>query len=262
MRRTISAVVFFWATLAHATPRLHGEEVKYQGGGVEMKGYLVYDESAAGKRPGILVVHEWWGHNEYARKRARMLAELGYTAVAVDMYGDGKQAAHPEDASKFSTAVMSNLDQAMARIEAAMGLLRRHPTVDPKRLAAIGYCFGGAIVLHAARYGLDLRAVGSFHGSLATKAPAKPGAIKAEVFVANGADDPFVKREDLERFEAEMKAAGVDYKLVNYPGAKHSFTNPEADTLGKKYGLPLAYDAKADARSWNDWLTFLRGALR
>ncbi len=227
-----------------------GNEVEYRTGDTLMKGYLAYDDALSGARPGILVVHEWWGHNEYARSRARQLAELGYTALAVDMYGEGKQAAHPDDAGKFSGALKANMPLAEARFKAALHLLREQPTVESEKIGAIGYCFGGGIVLEMARHGIDLDAVASFHGSLTTNAPPEKGAIKARIFVANGADDPFVKPEHIKIFKAQMDGAGADYELINYPGAKHSFTNPDADKYGEKFGLPLAYSAEADKASW------------
>jgi len=223
-----------------------------------MKGFVAYDDSIETVRPGILVIHEWWGHNAYARKRARMLAEMGYTALAVDMYGDGQTADHPDDAGKFSSAVGGNLPLAKARFEAAVDTLRQEPTVAKGKIAAIGYCFGGGILLNMARMGTDIDGVVSFHGSLATGSPAQKGDIKTRVRVFNGADDPFVKAEQIEAFKQEMEAAGVDYKFVNYPGAVHSFTNPDADTFGKKFKLPLAYNAEADKDSWQQTQAFFR----
>jgi len=227
-----------------------GEEVSYQAGDAILRGYLVHDDALGGRRPGILVVHEWWGHNAYARKRAEMLAELGYTALAVDMYGDGKTAEHPDDAGRFSGEVGKNLPLMKARFLAARAFLNRHATVDPERNAAIGYCFGGGVVLEMARQGVDLDAVASFHGSLGGGSTPEAGTVKARILVANGADDPFVSAEQIAAFKAEMAASGTDYTFINYPGARHSFTNPGADQLGKRFNLPLAYDAAADAASW------------
>lgn len=234
------------------------EKISYRQGDTVMKGLLAYDRSIKGPRPGVLVVHEWWGHNAYARKRARMLAALGYTALAVDMYGDGKTASHPDDAGKFSQAVAGNMPLAKARFEAAMDTLKRQKTVDAENIAAIGYCFGGGIVLNMARQGVDVKGVVSFHGSLGTKTPVAPGVVKAKIRVFNGADDPFVKPEQITAFKQEMTNAGVDYQFVNYPGARHSFTNPQADSFGLKFKLPLAYNAEADQNSWQQMQDFFK----
>jgi dienelactone hydrolase len=235
-----------------------GEEVEYTGGGVTMKGYLTYDDAIKGKRPGVLVVHEWWGHNEHARNSAHKLAELGYTALAVDMYGDGKTADHPKDAGAFAGEVKKNMDAATERFAAAKKLLAEHKTTDNTRIAAIGYCFGGGIVLEMARQGMDLDAVVSFHGGLGTQSPAQPGKVKAKVLVCNGAADVFVKPEEIAAFKEEMKNAKVDFEFKSYPDAKHAFTNPAATENGKKFELPLAYNEAADKQSWSDMKTFLQ----
>ena len=166
--------------------------MSYTANGTTMKGWIVYDDAAKGKRPAVLVVHEWWGHNAYTRKRANMLAELGYVALAVDMFGDGKQAHHPDDAGKFVAEVSKNKRAATARFKAAMKLLRKQRNVDSTRLAAIGYCFGGSIVLNMAREGEDLKGVASFHGPLATDTPAQRGKVKAQVRSFTGADDKMI----------------------------------------------------------------------
>jgi dienelactone hydrolase len=244
---------------AHAA--VQGEEVDYEADGVTLKGYLAYDDSIKGKRPGVLVVHEWWGQNEYARKRARMLAALGYTALAVDMYGNGKVVDNPDDARKESGAVYKDMPMAKARFEAAMQLLRKQPTVESGKLAAYGYCFGGGIVLNMARMGEDLKGVASFHGGLGTGSPAQPGMIKARIISFSGDADPSIGPDNVAAFRKEMDAAGADYRIVIYPGAKHAFTNPDADVLGKKFNLPIAYDAKADKDSWEQATVFLREAF-
>ncbi|HAM52851.1 MAG TPA: dienelactone hydrolase [Nitrospiraceae bacterium] len=263
MKKILIVIVAFslaWAVadLASAKTDIEGKEVKYSAEGVVMKGYLAYDKSVKGKRPGVLVVHEWWGLNEYARKRARMLAEMGYTALAADMYGEGKQALHPEDASKFSSELMKNFNTAKTRFMAAMEFLRKQPTVDPERIAAIGYCFGGGVVLNMARMGVDLKGVASFHGSLTAVKPAQPGAVKAKILVLHGADDKFVTPEQVEAFENEMKNAGADFRIISYPGAMHGFTNPDADEYAKKFNLPLGYNAEADKKSWDELRKFLK----
>lgn len=234
------------------------EEITYREGDTEMIGYLAYDDRNMSPRPGILVVHEWWGHNEYARMRARILAAMGYTALAVDMYGDGKTANHPKDAGKFAGAVGGNMPLAKARFEAALQTLKSHPTVETDNIAAIGYCFGGGIVLNMARQGVDIDAVVSFHGSLATNNPAQSGMVNAKVLVFNGEADPLIKPEHVTGFQQEMDAAGVDYKLINYPGVLHSFTNPQADQFAEAFNLPVGYDKYADEDSWRQMGDFFR----
>jgi len=258
MKLIVFTLVFGTVAVAAAEPKIVGKTVEYSAQGVVMKGYLAYDEAVKGKRPGVLVVHEWWGLNDYARMRARMVAELGYTALAVDMYGEGKQAMHPDNAKKFSSELMKNFDDAKARFLAAMEFLKQQPSVDPNRIAAIGYCMGGGVVLNMARQGVDLKGVASFHGSLTAVKPAQPGSVKAKVLVLHGADDKFIPPEQIEAFKQEMRSAGADFQFISYPGALHSFTNPEATELGKKYNMPIAYNAKADKESWNEMKKFLR----
>ena len=258
MQKWILAVLTVFIGLTPAQAAIKGEEVEYKVGDTVHKGYLVHDDAITGKRPGVLVVHEWWGHNEHARNSARKLAQAGYVALALDMYGDGKQANHPDEAGKFSGEVRKNLPLMKSRFEAGMNLLRRQPRVDDKRVAAIGYCFGGSVVLQMAREGGDLRGVASFHGGLATEHPAQAGKVKARVLVLNGAEDVMVPAEQIAAFRKEMENAKADYKFVNYPGAKHSFTNPEADANGVKFNLPLAYNARADQESWAELQSFLK----
>ena len=243
---------------SRAEPDIHGEEIVYESGGVSLRGYLAYDANQTGERPGVLIVHEWWGHNDYVRERARMLAEMGYVALAVDMYGDGKQADHPGDAQKFMMEVLSNMEAGTNRFKAAKSLLEEHTSTDASRIAAIGYCFGGDIVLHMARLGMDLKGVASFHGGLGTQTPAEPGRVRAKVLVAHGADDPFVPPAEIETFKQEMADAGGDMKFIVYPDAVHAFTNPAATAMGKKFDLPLAYNEVADRESWVELEMFLQ----
>lgn len=245
-------------SLASAQAAIKGEPVEYMSNGTVHKGYLVYDDAITGKRPGVLVIHEWWGLNEHARNSARKLAEAGYVALALDMYGGGKVADHPDQAGKFSGEVRKNLALMKSRFDAGMKLLRKQSRVDAGRLAAIGYCFGGSVVLEMARAGEDLRGVASFHGGLATDNPARDGKVKARVLVMNGAEDPVVPAEQIAAFKKEMESAKVDYKFVNYPGAKHAFTNPNADANATKFKMPLAYNAKADQESWSELQSFLQ----
>lgn len=241
---------------------VQGREVTYSVNGTTLKGYIAYDDAAKGKRPGILVVHEWWGHNEYARKRARMLAERGYTALALDMYGDGKQAHHPDDAGKFASEVSQNAPLAKARFEAALNLIKQEKSVDAANIAAIGYCFGGSVVLNMARAGEPLKAVASFHGGLSTQQPAERGKVNARIASFTGEEDPMIPATQVAAFRQEMEKAGVTYKAVTYPGAKHAFTNPAADEFGKKFNMPLAYNAAADKASWDEGLAFLADAFK
>ncbi len=261
MKRSICFIgLMFAAATAHAAVR--GMEVTYEANGTKLKGYVAYDDSIEGKRPGVLVVHEWWGLNEYARKRARMFAEQGYTALALDMYGNGHQSHHPDDAKKFATEVRTNEKLAKARFDAALNLLKKDKTVDPNNIAAVGYCFGGAVALNMARLGEPLKAVVSFHGSLGTDHPAEPGKVKARIASFTGEDDPFIPAAQVAAFRQEMDTAGVTYKVVTYPGAKHAFTNPDADKDGQEFSLPLAYNAAADKASWEESLVFLADAFK
>ena len=235
---------------------IKGEELSYEADGITMNGFIAYDANQTGQRPGILVVHEWWGHNDYVRKRAEMLAEMGYVALAVDMYGDGLQADHPDDAGKFSNAVRQNMEGAQARFSKAMETLKANPATDPTKIAAIGYCFGGGVVLHMARFGFPLNGVVSFHGSLKTTTPAAPGDIKTAILVCHGSDDPFISPESLVAFKQEMADAGANLTFKEYEGAKHAFTNPGADEMGQKFELPLAYNEAADKASWQHMQDF------
>ncbi|NNE45957.1 MAG: dienelactone hydrolase family protein [Rhodothermales bacterium] len=237
------------------------QQIDYTSGDVTMKGYLAYDSSIDGQRPGVLVVHEWWGHNEYSRRRAEMLAELGYTALAIDMYGDGKTAEHPDDAMAFAQQIGSDMDEARARFEAARALLARHETIDAERIGAIGYCFGGSVVLEMARRGVDLDGVASFHGGLGTAAPAARGAISGSILVLHGGLDPMAPAEQVQAFRNEMDAAGADYEVVVYDDATHGFTNPAADSAAARFELPLAYNPDADRQSWDKMKAFFADAF-
>jgi len=246
---------------AAAQAGVQGKEVSYESNGVTLKGYVAWDDAVKVKHPGVLVVHEWWGHNEYARKRARMLAEQGYTAFALDMYGNGKQASHPKDAQKFSQEVSSNDPMARARFEAALNVLKKQPNVDGDNIGAIGYCFGGSVVLNMARLGEPLKVVESFHGGLKSGHVAEAGKVKARMASFTGEADPFIPAEDVAAFRAEMDKAGVPHLIVTYPGAKHSFTNPDADKFSRKFKLPMAYDAEADKDSWARGMKFMAEAF-
>lgn len=234
------------------------KEVTYNANGTTLKGFLAYDASSKEKRPGVIVVHEWWGHNEYARTRAKMLAELGYVALAVDMYGDGKTADHPDNAAKFMNEAFSDMALFKKKFEAGLALLKSQPQTDPEKMAAIGYCFGGATVLGMARAGVDLDGVVSFHGMLATETPAQKGSVKASILAFHGGNDPFVPKEQADAFKKEMTDAEVDFTFVEFEGVQHSFTNPGSTEVGKKYELPLVYNEDADKKSWAQMIEFLQ----
>ena len=233
------------------------QEVDYQVAGVKLQGYLAYHQSqSASPKPAVLVVHEWWGHNAYARKRAEMLAELGYVAFALDMYGDNKLAQHPDDARKFMQEALSNKPMLKKRFLAALNYVKRLDNVDKQSIAAIGYCFGGAVVLNMARIGVDLAGVVSFHGALVTSTPARKNKVSAKVLVLHGGNDAFIPEQEVAAFESEMKNAQVDYHLVVYEGADHSFTNPQADSIAARFSMPLGYHQQADVDSWQKMQTF------
>ncbi len=234
-------------SLAPRSVKVKTRELEYRQDGTVLQGFIAWDDAGRGKRPGVLVVHEWWGHNEHARNQARRLAEAGYVGFALDMFGKGKVTTHPQEAQAFVSEVTKDPAVLAARFNAALDQLKRDPHVDPRRIAAIGYCFGGAVVLDMARAGADLAAVVTFHGALATKTPAQPGKVKARVLVLAGDADPFVPPEQVEAFRREMQAAGARFEVVTFPGAKHGFTNPDAG----KFGMDaLAYNADADRESW------------
>jgi dienelactone hydrolase len=237
------------------------DPVTYKDGDTTLKGFVVFDEAKQGKRPGILVLHEWWGITKHVMDEARHFAGQGYTAFVADLYA-GKSADNPTDAGALMNGLMGNPALVKSRFEAARAQLASHSTVDASRLGATGYCMGGKIALDMARAGAGLKAVASFHGNLTPHAPAQPGQVKARVIAMNGADDPFVSADSIAAFRKEMDAAKVDYKFINYPGAVHAFTNPEATEKGKKYNLPLAYNAEVDRQSKAEAGKFFAEAFR
>ena len=232
---------------ADARAALKTQAVEYRHGATVLEGYLAYDDAVAGKRPGVIVVHEWMGLNPYARKRAEQLAGLGYVAFALDMYGKGVRAKDRTEAAALAGKYKG--DRALMRARAAAGLdvLRKNPMTDPARVAAVGYCFGGTTVLELARSGAPVAGVASFHGGLDTPAPQDAAKIKGKVLVLHGADDPSVPPAQVAAFEDEMRKAGVDWQLVAYGGAVHGFSNPDG---GNDNSKGYAYNEKADRRSW------------
>ena len=251
-----AATSILFATTALA--EVQSKELTYGHGETELQGYLAWDGAQEGKRPGVLVVHEWWGHNAHARRQADRLAEAGYVAFALDMYGKGKVTTHPADAQAFVAEITKDLAVLTERFEVARALLAEQPQVDPEKIGAIGYCFGGTVVLNMARSGADLEAVASFHGGLGNMGPAKKDGVHARVLVLNGADDAMVTDEQVAAFESSMKDAGATFEVVHLEGARHSFTNPDADKVGIEN---LAYNAEADAKSWSLMLEMMAGVF-
>lgn len=249
--RTITAAAFCaMAIVTSANAAIKEEPVTYTDGQTTMKGFVVYDDATTAKRPGIIMVHEWWGITPHIHAEARKYAQAGYTAFITDMYGDAKTADNPKDAGALAGGVMKDPKAMESRFNAARATLAKQASVNPQRIGAVGYCFGGAVVLNMARTGADLAAVAGFHASLGLNTPAPaPGTVKAKILILNGADDPFVKREQYDTLKKEFDAAKADYRIIEYPGAVHAFTNPEATALGEKFKLPLKYDAKVDAEA-------------
>jgi dienelactone hydrolase len=238
-----------------ALANLKEENVTFTAGDVTMNGYVVYDSSKQGKRPAILVVPEWWGLVDYPKMRARQLAELGYIAMAMDIYGNNKTADNPTDAEKLTTPFHTNTQMAKARFDAALEKLKSYNQADTSNMAAIGYCFGGGIVLNMARLGENLKGVVSFHGGL-VGTPADKNLLKAKILVCHGGDDKWVQPQEVALFKKQMDSIGADYTFKQYPNATHAFSNPNATAMGQKFNLPIAYNAAADSASWNDMKDF------
>ena len=236
-------------------PMLKEETVTYTGDGTTMNGFVVYDEAIEGIRPAVLVVPEWWGLNDYGKMRARELAKLGYIAIAVDMYGNGKTADNPDSAGAFATPFYQNPAMAKARLEAAIAKIKSYTQTDTANVAAIGYCFGGAMVLNTARMGIDLKGVVSFHGNL-IGTPLNKDLLKSQILVCHGGSDPFVPAEEAAKFKQQMDSAGITYTFKEYADATHAFTNPGATAMGEKFKIPIKYNAAADTASWNDMKAF------
>ena len=236
---------------------IKGEEVTYNDGALTLKGYVAYNEKQQGKRPAIIVVPEWWGNNDYTRTRAKMLAELGYIAIAADMYGDGKIAANPTDAQAYATPFYKDPQMGKSRIAAAIKKISSYPQADAGKIAAIGYCFGGSMVLSAAKLGMDLKGVVSFHGGLAG-VPATAGTTKAKILVCHGGADNFISAEEIQKFKENLDNVKVPYTFKTYEGATHAFSNPAATATGKKFNMPIEYNEAADKQSWADMKEFLK----
>jgi dienelactone hydrolase len=238
---------------AHAA--VQSKTVTYRHGDLECRGYLAWDDAVSGPRPGVLVVHEWWGLNDYARRRADELAKLGYIAFAADMYGDGKTTSHPDDAGKMASQVRANVEDWRKRALNALAVLESQPQCDGSKLAAIGYCFGGSTSLQLAYSGADIKAVVTFHAALPAATPSEAKQIKAGILVCHGADDSFIPPAAIQAFKQTLDQAQVKYTFIAYPGARHSFTVPEADKVGNP---GMKYDRAADEDSWKKMREFLQ----
>jgi dienelactone hydrolase len=256
-RVTLLASLVLGSAVAEATVRT--ELLTYRQGEAVLEGYLAFDDSVSGKRPGVLVVHEWTGVGLYVRSRAEKLAALGYVAFAADIYGKGVRPRDQREAAATAAIYRGNRALMRSRAQAGLEVLRHHRLVDSGRLFAIGYCFGGGTALELARSGAELRGVVSFHGNLDTPRPEDARNIKAKILVLHGGNDPFVPKEQVLAFWNEMSKAGVDWQLVVYSNAVHSFTNPDS---GNDPAKGIAYSAVADRRSWAAMLAFFVGTLR
>jgi dienelactone hydrolase len=251
-------IVIFILSTGTALAKVVSQPLAYTHDGVSLEGFLAFDDAVSGKMPGILVVHEWWGLNDYVRGRAEKLAGMGYVAFAVDMYGKGKSTEHPDQASAWMKEINANMDQWLKRAMAGLEVLKKQPQVDTKRLAAIGYCFGGATVQVLAYGGADLKGVVSFHGSLIPASAEQAERTQAKILICHGAADPFNKPDLLATYVTAMNASSIDWQLVAYGGARHGFTNPAAN----KHGMAaLAYNPSADRHSWQQMTYFFNEVL-
>lgn len=254
MRSLMSVALLFVAT-SSASAAVQLKPVTYEHDGITFKGHLAYDDAVKDKRPGILVVHEWWGLDDYAKNRAKQLAELGYVALAVDMYGGGKVAEHAKDAASMAGAVRQDIKKWQGRANAAMKFLQAQPQVDAKKIGAIGYCFGGSTVQQLAYSGADVAAVCSFHGAPVVPTEEQAKAVKAKIMYCHGSADSFIPEVEVQKLRAAWDKGNVDYRFIYYGGAKHSFTVPDAEKKGVD---GLKYDANADRRSWQAMQSLFR----
>ena len=237
-----------------AAPNIVEQKVTYSLDTNQFTGYVVFDSNQVGKRPAVLIVHEWWGLTDYPRKRAKQLAEMGYIAMAVDMYGNGKMGPNPDAAMGLATPFYKDPSLAKQRLDLAIEKIKSFEQTDPTKIAAIGYCFGGYVVLNAAKLGADLNGVVSFHGGLSGASPMN--GMKAKVLVAHGEADNFVPQAEVDAFKKGMDSVKADYTFKTYPNATHAFTNTRADEYAKEFSMPISYNAAADSASWNDMKVF------
>ena len=244
-----------------STVTLKEETVTFKADGATLDGYIAYNDSIKGKRPAILVIPEWWGLNDYPRMRARMLAQLGYVAMAVDVYGDGKVADNPDSAKAYSGPFYTDPEKAKIRIDSAIAKIRTYDMVDPNAIGAIGYCFGGGLLLNTVRLGDDLKGIVSFHGAM-PGVPARKDLLRTKILVCHGNADQFVTAKDVAEFKKQMDSIGASYTFIGYDGATHAFTNPESDVNAQKFKMPVAYNPKADTASWNAMKDFFASLFK
>ena len=259
----LTSTVLTGASSFGQTAGIEEREMEYRIDGAPFKGFIALPGGIGkgkGKAPGVVVIHEWWGHNEYARKRARQLAEMGYAAFALDMYGSGKTANEPQGAQALMTEAFAS-GQIQARFDGALRILKSEPRVDQDRMAAIGYCFGGNVVLSMAQVGEPLKAVVSFHGSLPAPVILKKNSVKAEVLVLHGGEDEFVSPQAIQQFKNQMTAANANYKFIVYPGAKHGFTDADNSERGERHHIPIGYNKEADQKSWTEMKALFKRTL-
>lgn len=259
LMKTILCLVGCFGSAFLAAAQIRTESVEYKQGDAVLEGFMTHDPAIKGKRPGVLVVHQWKGLGDYEKKRADMLAKLGYNVFCVDIYGKGIRPNDPKDASVEAGKYKSNRQLLRARVNAGLEVLKKHELTDPKRIVAIGYCFGGTTVLELGRSGADIAGVVSFHGALDSPNPADGRNVKCKVLALHGADDPFVPPKDVAAFEEEMRSGKVDWQLVAYGGAVHSFTDWNA---GNDNSKGAAYHEKADQRSWEAMKQFFAEVLK
>lgn len=254
----IAAVIAVSTLATAARGKLVEQTVKYEHNGVTFAGLLVYDDTRSGPRPGVFVVHEWWGLNEFAKTQARRLAELGYVAFAADLYGEGRVTSDPAEAGKLAGEVRGDAELWMGRAKAALDAFAKSEHVDPKRIAGIGFCFGGTTVLQMAGAGHELAAVVSFHGNLPPFSQEQAERIRAKVLVLHGAADTHVPDQAVTAFMDSLRETKVDWQLVAYSGAKHSFMNPDSDKM-KSPGV--GYDERTAKRAWAQMQAFFKEVL-
>ena len=243
---------------AQDSSAIKGFEITYQAAdGTNLKGYVAFNQKQKGKRPAVIVVPEWWGNGEYTRMRARKLAELGFIALAADMYGEGKMGITPAEAQALATPFYKDPQLGKVRLAAALKTIKTYPQTDASKVVAIGYCFGGSMVLNAAKMGMDLKGVVSFHGGLAT-VPATAGSTKAKILVCHGAADKFISSDEKAIFKANLDSLKVPYTFIEYANATHAFTNAQSTATGKKFSMPIEYNEAADKKSWLDMRIFFK----